>query len=96
MLRGVVLVMDARHPVRPADEELLAWLASREDAATLRVHVLLNKADRLGKADRRSALARVELRAESLPMPTSAQLFSALKHEGIDELRAAMDEMLSS
>jgi GTP-binding protein len=96
MLRGVVLVMDARHPVRSADEELLAWLASREDATMLRVHILLNKADQLGNADRRSTLARVEQRAEALPMPTSVQLFSALKHEGIDELRAAMDEMLSA
>lgn len=95
MLRGVVLVMDARHPVKPADEELLAWLASRDDAATLRVHVLLNKADQLRRAERPPALARVEQRAESLPMPTSVQLFSALKRDGLDDLRAAMDEMLA-
>lgn len=95
MLRGVVLVMDARHPLKPADEELLGWLAARADAHTLRVHVLLNKADQLRGDERRAAVARVERRAADLPMPVSVQLFSALKREGVEELRAAIDEMLA-
>jgi GTP-binding protein len=94
MLRGVVLVMDARHPLKPADEELLNWLATRADAQTLRVHVLLNKADQLRGAQRGAALARVEQRAADLPMPVSVQLFSASTREGIEELHAAIDEML--
>lgn len=95
MLRGVVLVMDARHPLKPADEELLGWLAARADAQTLRVHMLLNKADQLRRAQRGAALARVEQRAADLPMPVSVQLFSALRREGIEELNAAIDEMLA-
>lgn len=95
MLRGVVLVMDARHPLKPADEELLGWLAARADAHALRVHVLLNKADQLRGAQRGAAVACVERRAADLPMPVSVQLFSALKREGIEELRAAIDEMLA-
>ncbi len=95
MLRGVVLVMDARHPLKPADEELLGWLAARADAHTLRVHVLLNKADQLRHAQRAAALACVERRAADLPMPVSMQLFSALKRAGVEELHAAIDEMLA-
>lgn len=94
LLRGVVLVMDARHPLKPADEQLLGWLASRADAAVLRVHVLLNKADRLPSAQHGPALARVEDRAAELPMPTSVQLFSANMGAGLEQLRAALDEML--
>lgn len=95
MLRGVVLVMDARHPLKPADEALLGWLAARADAHSLRVHVLLNKADQLRSAQRCAALARVAQHAADLPMPVSVQFFSALKRAGIEELHAALDEMLA-
>ncbi|GAB4467136.1 MAG: ribosome biogenesis GTP-binding protein YihA/YsxC [Burkholderiaceae bacterium] len=94
MLRGVVLVMDARHPLKPADEELLGWLAARPDAQSLRVHVLLNKVDQLRRMQRAAACARVERRAADLPMPVSVQLFSASTREGLEELHAAIDEML--
>jgi GTP-binding protein len=95
MLRGVVLVMDARHPLKPADEALLGWLAARADAHSLRVHVLLNKADQLRSAQRAAALARVEQHVADLPMPVSVQLFSAATREGIEALHAAIDEMLA-
>ncbi len=95
MLRGVVLVMDARQPLKPADEALLGWLAARADAHLLRVHVLLNKVDRLSGAQRGAALARVALRAAIVPMPVSVQLFSASTREGIEGLHGAIDEMLA-
>ncbi|MFN7572120.1 MAG: ribosome biogenesis GTP-binding protein YihA/YsxC [Betaproteobacteria bacterium] len=94
MLSGVLLVMDARHPFKDADEELLAWLTGREDADRLRLHLLLNKSDQLTQAERAAALALAESRAEALPMPTSVQLFSALKRTGLAELRLALRSML--
>jgi GTP-binding protein len=94
MLRGVLLIMDARHPLKPADEELLGWLAARDDPAALRLHLVLNKADQLKTMARRAALAQAELRAEALPMPTSVQLLSATEREGLDELGDAVVEML--
>jgi GTP-binding protein len=94
LLAAVVLVMDARRPLGAADEHLLAWLAEREDAERLRVHLLLNKADQIGRAERANVLAQAESRAESLPMPVSAQLFSALKREGLDELRLTLSQVV--
>jgi GTP-binding protein len=94
MLAGVVLVMDARHPLKPADEELLGWLAAREVPETLRLHVLLNKSDQLNLAERRAAQRTIEARAHELPLPTSVQLFSALKRDGVEELRTALDQIL--
>jgi GTP-binding protein len=93
LLAAVVLVMDARRPLTAADEDLLAWLAARADAEQLRVHLLLNKADQIGRAERVRALARAEQRAESLPMPVSVQLFSGLKREGLDELRVTLSQL---
>ena len=94
LLAAVVLVMDARRPLTEADGDLLAWLAGREDAERLRVHLLLNKADQIGRAERARALAQAEHRAESLPMPVSVQLFSGLKREGVDELRLTLSQVI--
>lgn len=93
LLAGVVLVMDARRPLGDADQHLLAWLATRADADRLRVHLLLNKADQISRAERALALDRAEHRADSLPMPVSVQLFSALKREGLGELRETLSQV---
>ena len=93
-LRGVVLVMDARRPCLPADEDLIAWICRRHDLDTFRLHMLLSKADQVGTMEGRAALARAERRAEELPMPTSVQLYSALDRRGLDELREAAAQIL--
>jgi GTP-binding protein len=93
-LRGVVLVMDARRPCLPADEDLIAWICRRTDLDTFRLHMLLSKADQVGTMEGRAALARAEQRAEALPMPTSVQLYSALDRRGLDELRDAAAQIL--
>jgi GTP-binding protein len=94
LLAAVVLVMDARRPLAAVDEHLLAWLASRDDAERLRVHLLLNKADQIGRAEQARVQAQAEHRAESLPMPVSVQLFSALKRAGLDELRMTLSQIV--
>jgi GTP-binding protein len=96
LLAGVVLVMDARRPLGHTDEQLLAWLGARPDADRLRVHLLLNKADQISRAERARAVGQAEHRAESLPMPVSVQLFSALKREGLDELREVLAQVVAS
>jgi GTP-binding protein len=94
MLAGVVLVMDARRPLATADEQLLAWLSSRDDAHRMRLHLLLNKSDQIGRSERARVLGQAEHRAEALPMLVSVQLFSGLKREGLDELRDALAQIL--
>jgi len=94
MLRGVVLVMDARRPCLPADEELVAWICGRDDLEHFRLHMLLSKADQIGTMARRAALAQAESWAEALPLAASVQLYSALDRSGLDELREAAAQML--
>ena len=78
-LRGVVLVMDIRHPLRPFDAQMLAWCA----AATVPCHVLLTKADKLKRGPAQSTLLKVR---KALPDGATAQVFSARKAVGLDEL----------
>ena len=94
-LVGVVLVMDARRPLTPADEALLAWLVQRAPAAPPRVHLLLNKSDQLNRAERAAALRLVERRIETLPLDAGAQTFSARTREGLDDLRAAVERTIA-
>lgn len=70
-LAAVVLVMDVRHPFEPLDRALIDWAR----AAGVPLHVLLNKADKLGRARQSEALARAQA---ALPNAhTTVQLFSA-------------------
>lgn len=57
-LRGVVLVMDIRHPLREADHDMIAWSESR----AVPVLALLNKADKLKRHARLAGLRAVASR----------------------------------
>jgi GTP-binding protein len=78
-LRGVVLVMDIRHPMREFDQQMLAWCAT----AGTPCHVLLTKADKLKRGPAQSTLLKVR---RSLPAIASAQVFSSSNKTGLEEL----------
>lgn len=85
-LRGVVLIMDCRHPLTDYDQALLKFCAG----IALPVHVLLSKSDKLGKNDRLATLRQVRTQLAKLSAGASAQLFSALSGEGIEEAQATV------
>lgn len=89
-LIGIVLVMDARRPFMPGDEALMAFV----DRRGCLLHFLLNKSDQLSTAEKRSALAQAQRRAESIGARASAQLFSGLKREGVEELSETLTRWL--
>jgi len=78
-LRGVVLVMDIRHPMREFDQQMLAWCES----AGIPCHILLTKADKLKRGPAQSTLLKLR---RDLPGIASIQVFSSLKKTGLDEL----------
>ena len=80
-LRGVVLIMDCRHPLTDYDQALLQFCAENE----LAVHVLLSKSDKLNKNDRLKTLRTVRAALQERSAGTSVQLFSALSKEGVEE-----------
>jgi GTP-binding protein len=95
-LRGLMLVVDARRGILAGDERLLDWARSFDQP--LPVHILLSKSDQLTRAEGLSLL-RSGGHADgggsgAAPAGYSAQLFSALKHVGLDEARATLDAWL--
>ncbi len=81
-LVGLVLLMDCRHPLQEFDQMMLSWAEGCE----MPVHILLTKADKLKKGPANSALLKVRQELEQQDL-VSAQLFSALKRTGLDQLR---------
>lgn len=90
-LIGIVIVMDARRPLMPADDALIAFV----DRPSCALHLLLTKADQLNNSEKRSALDRARRRATEVGPRASAQLFSALKRQGIEELESTLARWLN-
>ena len=86
-LRGIVLVMDARHPLTDFDRQMLDWATS----IGLPCHILLSKADKLSRNQASQQLAAVR---KNLPPEVSVQMFSALSGQGAEEARAKLLEWL--
>jgi len=80
-LRGVVLIMDARHPLGALDYQLLDWLKP----TGVPVHVLLSKSDKLGRQESMATLKQVCTALHAMDKNYSAQLFSSLRKIGILE-----------
>ena len=88
-LVGVVLLMDARRPFTDADVQLLEWCRH----AHIATHVLLNKADKLGRGAGARVLADARRRLAPLGNH-DVQLFSATRRTGIESLGARLDAWL--
>jgi len=84
-LRGVVLVMDIRHPMRDFDDQMLAWCS----ASNLPCHVLLTKADKLKRGPAQATLLKVR---KALPQVATAQVFSTKSRAGLGELIASLNQ----
>jgi GTP-binding protein len=90
-LRGLVLIMDARHPLTPLDRQLLEWLAPSGRP----LHVLLTKADKLGKQEAADTLRAVTAELQHDYRNCSVQLFSSTRKIGIVEAADQIHRWLS-
>ena len=86
-LRGLVVVMDIRHPLKEYDLQMLGYAARRG----LPAHALLTKADKLsrGAAGNTVQAVRRQLAAQYADS-IGVQAFSAESKAGVDELRAVV------
>ncbi len=95
-LKGLVIVMDCRHPLKEFDQQLIGWCC----AAKMPVHILLTKADKLSRGGGGNALQQVRSEiaktfAKNGECEITAQLFSSLKKTGVAEAHACLDRWLN-
>lgn len=86
-LKGLVLLMDIRHPLKDLDRMMLDWALERG----LYVHVLLTKADKLSKGAGQQVLLQLKQSVFFKREGLSLQLFSSLKKQGTSELIEQLD-----
>jgi GTP-binding protein len=82
-LVGVVVIMDARHPLTALDEQLLGWLGG------MRLLCLLSKADKLSRAEQSAALKQM-----IAALNTEVLLFSSVTRQGVEECRRLLERWL--
>jgi GTP-binding protein len=86
-LRGLIVIMDIRHPMKDLDRQLLAWFEGTGKPA----HVLLAKADKLGRQPQMEQLRNTaKILATDFPN-VSVSLFSAHSRIGLDEAEAVLN-----
>jgi GTP-binding protein len=83
-MAGVVVVMDARHPMTPLDQQLLEWLG---DVPRL---LLLSKSDKLSRNEQARVLAAVKSRG------SATLLFSSVTKQGVEEARDLLEQWLQA
>lgn len=89
-LKGLIMMVDSRMPPTEIDLMLLDWTLT----LNLPVHILLTKSDKLKKGPAQNSLLKMrQLLTEKYPHAT-AQLFSSLKRQGLDEVWTKLDEWM--
>ena len=90
-LRGLVMLMDIRHPLTEPDRQMLSWA----EAASMPVHILLTKADKLKRGPAQNTLLSVREELSTQSDLISVQLFSSLKRQGVDTLGRQLNNWLT-
>ena len=83
-LRGLILLMDSRHPLTEYDRQILIWSSQ----TNLEVHILLTKADKQKNNALKTTLEKVKnfTLDPELSLPSiSVQLFSSKSKLGLKE-----------
>lgn len=88
-LKGIILLMDIRHPFSEFDSLLLEWALSRQ----MPIHVLLTKSDKLKRGAANASLYKVADQLTAMGGQFSVQLFSALKKEGVEDAYQIIGEL---
>ncbi len=89
-LRGLVVLMDIRHPFKDLDQELIHWAVSAE----LPVLALLTKSDKLKSGKRKAQLLMAREAAMAFCGDVTVHTFSSLSKQGLPELEQVLTAWL--
>lgn len=89
-LKGLVVIMDIRHPLNDYDWQMLEWCHHYR----LPAHVLLTKADKIKRGAQQNSKLQTQKQLKEAGIDASVQIFSALKKSGLDELVARLNQWL--
>lgn len=89
-LKGLVVVMDIRHPLTDIDRQMIDWGI----AAELPLLLLLTKADKLKRGAIGQSLSQVRKSLSSAPVPIQTLAFSSVNRLGLSEAQEQLSRWL--
>ena len=90
-LKGLVVLMDIRHPFKDLDQDLIYWAVD----AGIPVLAVLTKSDKLKSGKRKEQLMMAEEAALAFMGDVTVQTFSALSKQGLPELERTIMKWFS-
>ncbi|WP_337028863.1 ribosome biogenesis GTP-binding protein YihA/YsxC [Pantoea eucalypti] len=91
-LKGLVILMDIRHPLKDLDQQMINWSVE----SGIPVLLLLTKADKLASGARKAQLNVVREAALEFVGDVQVELFSSLKKIGVDKVRQKLDSWFTT
>ncbi|WHQ75510.1 ribosome biogenesis GTP-binding protein YihA/YsxC [Pantoea sp. Lij88] len=91
-LKGLVILMDIRHPLKDLDRQMIQWSVE----SGIPVLLLLTKADKLASGARKAQLNIVREAALEFVGDVQVELFSSLKKIGVDKVRQKLDSWFNT
>jgi len=91
-LRGLVLVMDIRHPLTEFDQMMVEWCQHNN----LPLMILATKADKLKYGQAKTAMLGIASKLKPFPCTEHLIMFSATSRLGVDECREALTDWLEA
>lgn len=86
-LKGLVVLMDIRHPLKDLDQDLIQWAVQSK----LSVLILLTKADKLASGARKKTLLEVREASLAFMGDITVHTFSSQNKHGLPELEQVLD-----
>lgn len=91
-LKGLVVLMDIRHPLKDLDQDLVFWAIDN----AIPVLILLTKADKLKSGKRAQELLKVKKAAKEFRGDVQVAAFSSLHRIGVPELSQKLDSWFNA
>lgn len=91
-LKGLVILMDIRHPLKDLDQQIIFWAVD----AGLPVLILLTKADKLSSGAAKSQLNMVREASLAFQGDVQVEMFSSLKKINVDKLKNKLDQWFNT
>ena len=89
-LKGLVIVMDIRHPLQDSDWQMIEL----QQSGNAELHLLLTKADKISRSARALTINKVQKELEVAGISATIQDFSALKGDGLKDAHSVLDAWL--
>jgi GTP-binding protein len=89
-LRGIIIIMDIRHPLKDSDLMLINWCQETQTPFL----ILLNKADKLSKNQSFSELEKVKKQTNKITVYHETLTFSSKDLLGLDSVNRCLEKLL--